>query len=847
MKRLCKLLTRANYLFIAGLVVAQVIGLASSASLKNSAQPELRITLSVSPPANGSYFDVGEQAAVKVVLKDTAGAPLSLSDFSTLNLYLYGPVCPQATRTAVKMLNASTDRSKQPHHYIDLLTNPEVQVNRNLLHYTLRPVSTEEPGTYTASVWAVLKTDSLMQTMKLTDLQIKTATREKQVVEKRKCAVCHEGASSGKMYHHHIDPPGDASNVDPPDPSAKGNWSLDFVPVRTCKSCHNQDGYASYSDPASPTGRTSDPIVRRVHGVHMGEGLQNPFNIAPDTGDFRKYRDVLFPPDIRNCTFCHVDDRWKTEPSRFACTACHDTVRFDEITGPVPVPFKPHIGGPQNDDTQCSRCHPPDTGGAMPVAEAHKVPPPPLNEAVVSMTPPRNGRFFVAGETPMVTIVIKDDKGNPLADHTKVNNTNFSTAGLFVYGPRYRSKPVLTSTAKNGGSKYRASVSNSIAASGTPTKGWTFSAGDTFKIAVNGNPFVVLAAPVGLKTPANVRDWLKADPNFKDVTVTSNDTAGTVSLRSNLQGANSRFEIYNSPVTTIMGWKPGGLPLARGGMTTGTTMEPYVIIGQSSYAINDLRKLSDPLDYSDPNVIRNVENITYQLGDVAGLPPGTYMIYVWVQPIYGGIINMTQSTIGFMTFQIGTQKEEPKVATNCTNCHGDTIWHLYEGPQHPEPFNPDYCKACHDYGRIGTGDGFARLGGTSTSGWSGFGAVPIVRRVHGVHFARYLEYPEMIYAGNPNAFNWLIFPQDVRNCTKCHGKSNDWAENPSRLACLACHDSTQAADHARQYTTYPTPQDPWSGDEVETCKNCHGPGGVKAVADVHNISNPYKPPYVRDP
>ena len=44
-----------------------------------------------------------------------------------------------------------------------------------------------------------------------------------------------------------------------------------------------------------------------------------------------------------------------------------------------------------------------------------------------------------------------------------------------------------------------------------------------------------------------------------------------------------------------------------------------------------------------------------------------------------------------------------------------------------------------------------------------------------------------------------------------------------------------------------TPADPWSGDEMETCTVCHGPGKDFSPDKVHNISKPYKPPYVREP
>ena len=52
-------------------------------------------------------------------------------------------------------------------------------------------------------------------------------------------------------------------------------------------------------------------------------------------------------------------------------------------------------------------------------------------------------------------------------------------------------------------------------------------------------------------------------------------------------------------------------------------------------------------------------------------------------------------------------------------------------------------------------------------------------------------------------FNEVKFPQDIRNCTKCHdGSANavhktadgdNWKNVPSRLACGACHDGINFA------------------------------------------------------
>jgi hypothetical protein len=87
------------------------------------------VLLRVSAPANGNFFVAGESPLVTVTILDTFAQGLSRPDFSSLSLYMYGPQDPVHTVTAVKLLNASTDRTKNPHHYIDLKTNPDVQVS----------------------------------------------------------------------------------------------------------------------------------------------------------------------------------------------------------------------------------------------------------------------------------------------------------------------------------------------------------------------------------------------------------------------------------------------------------------------------------------------------------------------------------------------------------------------------------------------------------------------------------------------------------------------------------------------------------------------------------------------
>jgi OmcA/MtrC family decaheme c-type cytochrome len=235
--------------------------------------------------------------------------------------------------------------------------------------------------------------------------------------------------------------------------------------------------------------------------------------------------------------------------------------------------------------------------------------------------------------------------------------------------------------------------------------------------------------------------------------------------------------------------------------------------------------------------------------------PGTYCLLVYHTP-KTGIAGLTNwAGLGFTTFQVGTATVEKKIAGSCMDCHSSTPFHLYEkigepamsAHVHPAMFDADQCKACHDYGHPNTGDMFKNQGGTSLNGWSGYGAMPISRRVHGVHFAHYLEHSEEIYANaTKDTFGGIIFPQDVRNCTKCHSESDTWKQKPSRIACLACHDSDDAKAHGRLMTYIPDPSDPFGPSAQESCEVCHGAGAEFSADKVHSISNPYVPPYPRE-
>jgi OmcA/MtrC family decaheme c-type cytochrome len=75
----------------------------------------------------------------------------------------------------------------------------------------------------------------------------------------------------------------------------------------------------------------------------------------------------------------------------------------------------------------------------------------------------------------------------------------------------------------------------------------------------------------------------------------------------------------------------------------------------------------------------------------------------------------------------------------------------------------------------------------------------------------------IFHRGAVTDFSDVVFPQDIRNCTKCHQGAtkqvDNWKNNPSRAACGSCHEDVNFAT-GENHVNLPQMDD-------NQCKNCH--------------------------
>ncbi len=153
---------------------------------------------------------------------------------------------------------------------------------------------------------------------------------------------------------------------------------------------------------------------------------------------------------------------------------------------------------------------------------------------------------------------------------------------------------------------------------------------------------------------------------------------------------------------------------------------------------------------------------------------------------------------------------------SCNECHNEL-------EAHDARIETGYCVTCHNPG--------------STDPSSG-NTVDFKVMVHKIHRGEDLpsvvgggEYAIWGFSGKHD-YSTVVFPQDIRNCTKCHDGSDpgtpqgDAWQTPSIAACGSCHDDVNFADGTNHD----------GGAQTDaTCLTCHDGVVAKTPAEAHFI------------
>lgn len=170
-----------------------------------------------------------------------------------------------------------------------------------------------------------------------------------------------------------------------------------------------------------------------------------------------------------------------------------------------------------------------------------------------------------------------------------------------------------------------------------------------------------------------------------------------------------------------------------------------------------------------------------------------------------------------------------------------------------------YCVVCHTeqrkYGQVeATLTAATNTFTTTTSKVDGRALGNLPNYVHKIHMGKMLAKKNYNYAGV--IFNEVGYPQDIRNCTKCHDGSdtstaktaqgNNWKTAPNRVACGSCHDGINfetgkgvtLADAIKGLTVSPGGHAGVSLAQADDslCSTCHKPDAI----DVYHL--PVTPP-----
>ena len=769
----------------------------------------VNVTLTLSTPQNGSFFAGGERADLTIQFTNRCGSTLHAADLGTANLYLSGPRLGTTTRTAVKLLNCITDRNAadRQHHMINLRAPNFAQPGENnfseasdgTIMFHLGAISDETPGTYSVGVWAKSQ-DDRDQSLVTAEMQIGTEQREEYASGPSASSTCY-ACHLGALSGKSYQ----AHII--PGFSPFGNYAIDQTPIANCQLCHNLDGYSA------------NPTVRKVHGAHRGMNQKSPGVAHPEYGlgqdpTLAEFMDVVFPsmPGAElDCTKCHADDRWKTRPSRLGCGTCHDNVFFDTGTLVPPRDFGAPSSGPCSTDASCA------SFGWLATCN------------------------ISTGHCQRTSHPIQLDEAQCAVCHP---------ADSFSIAPVAARHEILAVTRVPGLQMIQPTLSGGSGPNGT------FELGDVpllkFRLADRAGTIITdLIANSAYSGTATIAG--PTDDRQRVLGPLDMKSTGTLTL-------DTSTNLY----TYVF---PSGLPAQA--LTPFNARAPFSRVnGPGTYTLwaylNKEVTVGDQSFFDAANAV-----LDFKFGADLPIRPR--------QVISRSACNACHVNIQFHSGTWAPLRAAQQAAEACSVCHTKGSFDPTVGARGLPCATSADCggftggwETCQDTNGDGIPDTCVITVDPTPSQTLDFGPM-----VHDLHYARlrggYAERqnlispPDLVLIGDGNSVDdmqFALFPQDIRNCTKCHvdtrgtcsaaapcgvGQAcvggtcmNDSWLVPSMRVCTSCHDDVQTFGHAA-LMTYSN-----AGQPIETCSVCHGRDAAFAIDKVHQIAAPYQPPYPRE-
>jgi len=295
--------------------------------------------------------------------------------------------------------------------------------------------------------------------------------------------------------------------------------------------------------------------------------------------------------------------------------------------------------------------------------------------------------------------------------------------------------------------------------------------------------------------------------------------------------------------TTSSSTGPAGQPPAMAAADQGTTDPYYVdataLAGQLTYNADGYYTYQFQANVKDPAWTAKVGSTTYKTNGVVFEPNKTHRVAMQLQysDASGAVIkvnpyfDVTFDANGNSVAVTDPSKTRKMTdVSSCNGCHEKLA--LHGGGR----VDTQYCVMCHNPG--------------TTDPVSG-NNVNLATMVHKIHSGRLLA-----ASTTPGGEDYFIgkhdyaevgFPQDLRNCSRCHTASNpntpqgdNWKKVVSKEACLTCHATGSGSSWRTSHTTFAGGGDPINISNAQ-CATCHvGPISSERVHWNQNEENAAK-------